>query len=164
MWVPILFPSSGMCSVPGGSQGQGAQPGFLSLCPAPQPPSRDVISGSYSWPTYLTYFYGAFFWNKKTKKKVLGRGPQEKEVLSGWRMAGQTPPHLTGLCRGVCVHCPCLQLGPSVSLERGLEETSMRPGNKWHIRSDPKSSCLLTNHQIWGKLLTFSEPRSPFNS
>lgn len=26
----------------------------------------------YSWPKYLIYFYGAFFWNKKKKKTVLG--------------------------------------------------------------------------------------------
>ena len=43
----------------------------------------------WSWPIYLIYFYGGFFWNNK--KSILGYLPQEmqrKRCQSG-RMAGQ---------------------------------------------------------------------------
>ena len=75
----------------------------------------------YSWPTYLIYFYGTFFWNNK--KNVLGYLAQEKEVLSvlengralwPWYHRGDTADK-----SGASGLCP--QLWSSLSLERVAE-------------------------------------------
>lgn len=100
-----------------------------------------------------------------TKKNLLGRGPQEKEVLWAGEWRGGVCPVLTWLCRGGSVFTPCaFNSGPLEAWKEDLHSHLGGPVIKGCIRTAPKSSCLLTNHEIWGKSLTSSGPRSPSNS
>lgn len=101
-------------------------PGWLSLALLPPTelhglPHVTLPVTCYRWPTYLIYFYGAFFWNNK--KNVLEYLPQEKEGLpvlengrapGPWFHSGET----TGES-GPSRLCP--QLWFSLSLERAAE-------------------------------------------
>lgn len=84
-----------------------AQPGFFPSAELHSLPHVTLSVACYSWPTYLIYFSGDFFWNNNNKKMfwdVFHKKWKGSAVSVGeWQGRSLLPAHHNSAARGLCL-------------------------------------------------------------